>query len=117
MCCARASSRRLSCSARQAWVRQDSWSSTSCCARFAYVGHLSLICFQLCHCSSLLVCLLAPLATQALAQRIGRRAVFGQQVRCILLLLGNLFRLGRPALRRFALTALTAIRSESEAAI
>ena len=52
MCCARASSRRLTCSAHQAWVRQDSWSSTSCCARFAYVGHLSLICFQLCHCSS-----------------------------------------------------------------
>ena len=35
MCCARVSSRRLSCSARQAWVRQDSWSSTSCCACFA----------------------------------------------------------------------------------
>ena len=34
MCCGRASSRRLSCSARQVWVRQDSWSSTSCCARF-----------------------------------------------------------------------------------
>ena len=58
---------------------------------FAYVGHMSLIRFQLCHCSSLLVCLLAPLATQALARRIGRRSVFGQQVRCILLLLGNLF--------------------------
>ena len=42
---------------------------------FAYVGHESLIRFQLCHCSSLLVCLLAPLAIQALAQRIGRRAV------------------------------------------
>ena len=54
MCCARASSRCLSCSARQAWVLQDSWSSTSCCARFAYVGHLSLICFQLCCCSSVL---------------------------------------------------------------
>ena len=35
LCCARASSRYFSCSARQAWVRQDSWSSTSCCARFA----------------------------------------------------------------------------------
>ena len=34
MCCGRASSRRLSCSARQVWVRQGSWSSTSCCARF-----------------------------------------------------------------------------------
>ena len=97
-------------------LRQDSWSSTSCCA-FAYVGHLSLIRFQLCHCSSLLVCLLAPLAIRALARRNGRRAVFGQEVRYILLLLGNLFRLGRPGLRRFALTALTAVKSESEAAI
>ena len=52
-----------------------------------------------------------------LHQRIGRRAVFGQQVLCILLLLGNLFRLGRPGLRRFALTSLTAVRSESESAI
>ena len=43
--------------------------------------------------------------------------MFGQQVRCILLLLGNLFRLGRPGLRRFALTALTAVKSESESAI
>ena len=34
MCCGRASGRRLSCSAGQVWVRQDSWSSTSCCARF-----------------------------------------------------------------------------------
>ena len=34
MCCGRASSRRLSCSARQVWVRQDSWSSTSYCACF-----------------------------------------------------------------------------------
>ena len=84
---------------------------------FAYVGHLSLIRFQLCHCSKLLVCLLAPLAIRALARRTGRRAVFGQQVRCILLLLGNLCPLGRPGLQRFALTALTAIRSKSEAAI
>ena len=84
---------------------------------FAYVGHLSLIRFQLCHCSSLLVCLLAPLAVRALPRRNGRRAVFGQQVRCIFLLLGNLFSLGRQGLRRFALTALTAVRSESEAAI
>ena len=113
MCCGRASSRRLGCSARQVWVPQDSWSSTSCCARFAYVGHLSLICFQLCHCSSLLVCLLAPLAIRALARRIGRRAVFGQQVRCILLQLGKMFSLGRQGLRRFALTALTAVRPEA----
>ena len=77
---------------------------------FAYVGHLSLIRFQLCH-------LLPPRAIRALARRNGRRAVFGQQVRCILLLLGNLFSLGRQGLRRFALTALTAVRSESEAAI
>ena len=68
MCCARASIRCFSCSAHQVWVQQDSWSSTSFCACFACVGHLSLICFQLCHCSSLLVCLLAPLAIQALAQ-------------------------------------------------
>ena len=65
---------------------------------------------------SLSACLLL-FAIQALAQRMGRRAVFGQLVRCILLLLGNLFRLGRPGLRRFALMALTAVRSESEAAI
>ena len=57
-----------------------------------------------------------PTVSLALAQRLGRRAVFGQ-VRCILLLLGNPFRLGRPGLRRFALTALTAVRSESEAAV
>ena len=35
---------------------------------FTHAGHLSLIRFQLCHCSSLLVCLLAPLAIQALAE-------------------------------------------------
>ena len=93
MCCGRASSRRLSCSARQVWVRQDSWSSTSCCARF-----------RLCW---------SP-EPDSLARRNGRRAVFGQQVRCILLLLGNLFHLSRQGLRRLALTA---VRSESEAAI
>ena len=88
--------------------------SHGCFRLLSHVGRLSLICFQLCHCSGLLVCLHAPLAIQALAQRIGHRAVFGQPVRCILLLLSNLFRLGRLGLRRFALMALASVRSDSE---
>ena len=76
-------------------MRQDSWSSTSCCAHFRLCWSpepdlLPTVSLQQSPC--LPAC--SSCHTGSCAENRASRG-FGQQVRCILLLLGNLFTLGR----------------------